>query len=113
MPKQDVVPSKRTSGRKTKQSSKVQTAVRPKAERWEKWEIERLRRYMLGLLKDNPLEKVKWNMIPYKADLQGTKTFKQCRERWKNHEDPNINKEEWTAEEDESLVGLYYVTPNR
>lgn len=29
---------------------------------------------------------------------------KQCRERWANHLDPNLNREAWTSEEDEIIV---------
>ena len=28
---------------------------------------------------------------------------KQCRERWHNHLDPNINKDEWSEKEDKIL----------
>ena len=41
--------------------------------------------------------KVKWSVIASK--LQG-RIGKQCRERWFNHLEPNINKGEWTPEED-------------
>lgn len=34
------------------------------------------------------------------ARQMGTRTPKQCRERWHNHLDPNINKGPWTFEED-------------
>ena len=34
---------------------------------------------------------------------------KQCRERWYNHLDPNINKRKWTSEEDRLIVKLVLV----
>ncbi|GAA6015062.1 hypothetical protein JCM10207_008716 [Rhodosporidiobolus poonsookiae] len=42
----------------------------------------------------------KWVMISSEI---GTRSGKQCRERWHNHLDPTINKSEWTPEE-EALV---------
>lgn len=32
---------------------------------------------------------------------------KQCRERWRNHLDPGVNKEPWTPEEDDNLMILH------
>lgn len=32
---------------------------------------------------------------------------KQCRERWRNHLDPNINHDPWTPEEDALLISLH------
>ena len=32
---------------------------------------------------------------------------KQCRERWHNHLDPNINKKSWTPEEDRLILELH------
>ena len=32
---------------------------------------------------------------------------KQCRERWRNHLDPNINHSPWTEQEDELLISLH------
>lgn len=32
---------------------------------------------------------------------------KQCRERWQNHLDPNLNKGPWTPEEDKLLIELH------
>ncbi|GAA5965665.1 hypothetical protein JCM3765_000920 [Sporobolomyces pararoseus] len=46
----------------------------------------------------------KWVLIA--GDL-GTRSGKQCRERWHNHLDPSINKSEWTAEEDALIKELY------
>ena len=38
---------------------------------------------------------------------------KQCRERWHNHLDPNINKNKWTIDEDINIVQLHLVHGNR
>ncbi|OHT16476.1 Myb-like DNA-binding domain containing protein [Tritrichomonas foetus] len=32
---------------------------------------------------------------------------KQCRERWRNHLDPDVNREPWTPEEDNNLMALH------
>ena len=44
-----------------------------------------------------------WSLI---ADMMKTKTGKQCRERWHNHLDPNINKMDWSSEEDRLIIEL-------
>ncbi|GAA6006249.1 uncharacterized protein JCM10292_000035 [Rhodotorula paludigena] len=46
----------------------------------------------------------KWVVI---AGELGTRTGKQCRERWHNHLDPSINKSDWTPEEDAKLHELH------
>ncbi|GAA5885688.1 hypothetical protein JCM16303_003115 [Sporobolomyces ruberrimus] len=46
----------------------------------------------------------KWVLI---ANDLGTRSGKQCRERWHNHLNPSINKSEWTAEEDALIKELY------
>ena len=38
---------------------------------------------------------------------------KQCRERWHNHLDPNINKKKWSPEEDANIVRLHLIHGNR
>lgn len=52
----------------------------------------------------------KWSQIA--RQLNG-RLGKQCRERWYNHLDPNINKSEWTAEEDRALVKAHEELGNR
>lgn len=52
----------------------------------------------------------KWSMIA--RQLNG-RLGKQCRERWYNHLDPNINKGEWTTEEDRTLVKAHAELGNR
>ena len=50
------------------------------------------------------LHKRQWSKIAQDLQLRigrtNPRTGKQCRERWHNHLDPNVNKEAWTAEED-------------
>lgn len=41
------------------------------------------------------------------CDLLPGRIGKQCRERWRNHLDPNINHSPWTAEEDATLIHLH------
>lgn len=43
----------------------------------------------------------KWSVIA--SHLKG-RIGKQCRERWHNHLDPSINKDPWTAEEDQQII---------
>jgi hypothetical protein len=41
------------------------------------------------------------------ADLLPGRIGKQCRERWRNHLDPDNNREPWTPEEDALLIQLH------
>lgn len=52
----------------------------------------------------------KWSFIA--RQLKG-RLGKQCRERWYNHLDPNINKGEWTDEEDNALMLAHIELGNR
>jgi Myb-like DNA-binding domain len=52
----------------------------------------------------------KWSHIA--RQLNG-RLGKQCRERWYNHLDPNINKGEWTEEEDQTLLQAHEELGNR
>ena len=52
----------------------------------------------------------KWSLIA--RELNG-RLGKQCRERWYNHLDPNINKGEWTDEEDQTLLRAHEELGNR
>jgi hypothetical protein len=45
-----------------------------------------------------------WKAI---AKELGSRNCRQCRERWKNYLSPNLNKEPWTALEDELLKRKY------
>ncbi|GFH50305.1 myb proto-oncogene protein [Chaetoceros tenuissimus] len=52
----------------------------------------------------------KWSTIA--TELKG-RLGKQCRERWYNHLDPNINKSEWTQEEDEIIIKVHASKGNK
>mmetsp|Transcript_21082 Transcript_21082/g.30459 ORF Transcript_21082/g.30459 Transcript_21082/m.30459 type:complete len:170 (+) Transcript_21082:276-785(+) len=45
-------------------------------------------------------------------DIEG-RTGKQCRERWHNHLDPNINKNSWTEEEEKIMSEAHKELGNR
>ena len=47
----------------------------------------------------------KWVVI---ASRIGSRTGKQCRERWHNHVNPNLNKKPFTKEEEELISQLYH-----
>lgn len=47
------------------------------------------------------------------AKMLGTRSGKQCRERWLNHLSPDIRKGPWTVEEDIALIRLHNVMGNR
>mmetsp|Transcript_25291 Transcript_25291/g.31167 ORF Transcript_25291/g.31167 Transcript_25291/m.31167 type:complete len:641 (+) Transcript_25291:99-2021(+) len=52
----------------------------------------------------------KWSKIA--KDLKG-RLGKQCRERWYNHLNPDINKTEWTPEEDEIIINAHKKLGNK
>ncbi|EAY22676.1 Myb-like DNA-binding domain containing protein [Trichomonas vaginalis G3] len=41
------------------------------------------------------------------AEILPGRLGKQCRERWRNHLDPNVNRSPWTPEEDKLLIQLH------
>jgi len=51
-----------------------------------------------------------WSVIAAKLP---TRSGKQCRERWHNHLDPEINKGEWTLEEDLAMIKVHETVGNR
>lgn len=53
---------------------------------------------------------VNWSLVA--KTIEG-RTAKQCRERWRCNLDPNINKNEWTVEEDMLIVNLQRELGNR
>jgi hypothetical protein len=55
----------------------------------------------LVLLMNEGLES--WGEI---AKRLGTRCQKQCRERWSNHLDPSVDKNDFTAEEDATILEL-------
>jgi len=52
----------------------------------------------------------KWSTIA--SHLPG-RIGKQCRERWHNHLNPNINKKAWSEEEDRNILGAHRTMGNR
>ena len=71
------------------------------------WTVEE-DRTVVELVKEHGTKK--WSLIAKK--LNG-RLGKQCRERWYNHLDPNINKGEWTREEDEILIAAQTTLGNK
>lgn len=47
------------------------------------------------------------------AGLLPGRIGKQCRERWRNHLDPSVNRNPWTPEEDQLLFQLHSIHGNR
>ena len=62
--------------------------------KFERYEDEKLKRLVAKFGTEN------WNTIAHKMK---DRTVRQCRERWLNYLDPNLNKSEWTDEEDKLL----------
>ncbi|WVZ98853.1 hypothetical protein U9M48_044230 [Paspalum notatum var. saurae] len=52
----------------------------------------------------------KWSLIARSLD---GRIGKQCRERWHNHLDPQINKEAWTAEEERVIADAHRLHGNK
>jgi len=52
----------------------------------------------------------KWSLIA--SHLPG-RIGKQCRERWHNHLNPNINKDPWREEEDRKILEAHETLGNR
>jgi hypothetical protein len=64
-----------------------------------------------ALLKEFVQESIRWGLISTRLNQMlhkgaRVRTGKQCRERWNNHLNPNINKGPWTHEEDLKLLKL-------
>ena len=51
-----------------------------------------------------------WSTI---AAALPNRSGKQCRERWHNHLDPAINKDDWSEEEDQRLIDAHLATGNK
>lgn len=51
-----------------------------------------------------------WSIIA--SHLPG-RIGKQCRERWHNHLNPNIRRDDWTAEEDITIINAHMVMGNK
>ena len=58
----------------------------------------------------------KWSLIADSLretyNVEG-RTGKQCRERWHNHLDPNINKRPWTSEEEMIIIEAHVQLGNK
>ena len=52
--------------------------------------------------------KLRWKIISAKM---GTRSSKQCRERWTSHLSPSVSKAEWTTREDDKLLRLLAAYP--
>eukprot|EP01041_Mallomonas_annulata_P007174 gene7174-14612_t len=72
-----------------------------------KWTVEE-DEYMIRLVQEHGTRH--WGLIGSK--LNG-RTGKQCRERWHNQLDPNINKNPWTEEEERNLLEAHEELGNR
>jgi Myb-like DNA-binding domain len=79
-------------------SSSVTPSQKPIKGPWTPSEDHRL----LALV--NELGAEKWVVI---ASRLGSRTGKQCRERWHNHVNPILNKSPFTLEEEEAIERLY------
>ena len=66
---------------------------------WKTLEDEQLQCLVTASLEDGG--KVRWSTVG--AQMNG-RSGKQCRERWHNHLSPDVNKAEWTVEEDACIV---------
>lgn len=69
--------------------------------KWTTWTPEEDKILTEAVKKVKKLGKDNWLII---AKIVRTKTNRQCRERWTQYLDPNINKSPWTPEEDENIV---------
>ena len=52
----------------------------------------------------------KWSSI---ANQLPGRIGKQCRERWHNHLNPDINKNPWSEEEDRGILNAHHLLGNR
>lgn len=71
---------------------------------WSKTEDQRLRHLVATHQPKN------WTTL---AAQLGTRSGKQCRERWLNHLNPDIKKGPWSQEEDATLISLHRQLGNR
>ena len=76
-------------------SARSATIRRP----WTNEEDEALATAVIALRKTGAA--ISWTTI---AEVIGGRTGKQCRERWQNQLDPEVQKGPWTEREDELLI---------
>ena len=83
------------------------TATAPKSVRKAKWSTEE-DAVIMELVAQYGVKN--WTMVSdslERSRVKSIRTGKQCRERWHNHLDPDINKSPWTEEEDRILQELH------
>jgi len=73
---------------------------------WTEQEDEVVKRMVVQVGVDD----IKWSAV---ADACPGRMGKQCRERWFNHLDPEIKREEWEEKEDRILFETHMVLGNR
>ncbi|KAJ6230987.1 transcription factor myb3r-4 [Anaeramoeba flamelloides] len=112
---EDIILEKAVKKNKGKQWSKIATKLEKKdatqcIHRWQKVLNPKLKKGKWSTKEDQVLTKyVKkygklWSKIAKKIKHR---TSKQCRERWNNILDPNIQKTPWTSDEDKVIIAKY------
>jgi hypothetical protein len=76
---------------------------------WTHEEDSNLRRAVCQTL-EKDIRKIQWNCV---AQHVPARTHAMCRERWKNHLDPNINHSEFSTEEKAKLQQLHILFGNK
>mmetsp|Transcript_4566 Transcript_4566/g.8886 ORF Transcript_4566/g.8886 Transcript_4566/m.8886 type:complete len:345 (+) Transcript_4566:94-1128(+) len=79
--------------------SEAATPVSWKKHIWKADEDAQLERLVATMTAEGG--KVRWSAVG--AQMSG-RSGKQCRERWHNHLSPEVNKSEWSAEEDAAII---------
>ena len=71
---------------------------------WSKEEDEWLAEAVARVPREAVTGKIRWSVV---ATYVPNRNGKQCRERWHNHIDPDVNKSGWTKREDFEIVARY------
>ena len=71
---------------------------------WSKEEDEWLVEAVARVPREAVTGKIRWSVV---ATYVPNRNGKQCRERWHNHVDPDVNKSAWTKREDFEIVARY------
>lgn len=93
-----------TETRKYKNKYRKYESTSPR--QWTPEEDEKL----IQLVGMNDGNNLSWSTI---SESIGTRSGKQCRERYINHLDPSINKQEWTADEETVLLKCQKIFGNK